>query len=39
VWQTPVATILTRTSPFFGGATSTSSITKSFPASQATAAL
>ena len=55
VWQTPVATIRTRTSPAFGGATSTSSIPisnisrlqnsttlsilKGLPASQATAAL
>ena len=37
-WQTPVATILMRTSPTFGGATSTVSITRGLQASQATAA-
>src|SRR5260370_34569448 len=39
VWQTPVATILTRTSPVLGAATSTSSIDSGRPAAQATAAL
>src|SRR5256885_7067177 len=39
VWQTTVATILTRTSPDLGAATSTSSIDSGRPAAQATAAL
>jgi len=37
-WQTPAATILMRTSPPLGGATSIVSITSGLPASQATAA-
>src|SRR2546430_14103107 len=39
VVHSPVATILTRTSPGFGAATSTSSIDSGRPAAQATAAL
>lgn len=39
VWQIPVATILTRTSRAFGGATSISSTESDLPAAQATAAL
>src|SRR5690349_21016568 len=38
VWQTPVATMRTSTSPAFGPATSTCSIDSGLPASQATAA-
>src|SRR5450755_2673398 len=38
VWQTPVATMRTKTSPAFGPARSTSSMLRGLPASQATAA-
>jgi hypothetical protein len=38
VWHTPVWVILTSTSPFWGGATSISTICKGLPASKATAA-